>query len=87
MADRQGLAIANLKEIIAPNVFIVKEETATSSPMTGKVLFSKWLIPAVQPQKFSLMFSLLCQYHAGRSEINWEIKFGKVNDLQRNGTL
>ena len=45
------------------------------------------LIPAVRPQKFSLMFPLLCQYHAGRRGINQKIKFRKTDDLQRNGTL
>ncbi len=45
------------------------------------------LIPAVRPQKFSLMFPLPCQYHAGRGGINRKIKFRKTDDLQRNGTL
>ena len=79
MADRQRLVITNYSRIIAPYISIVKEETAASSPMTGKVLFSKWLISTVRPQKVSLMFPLPCQYHAGRRGINREIKFRKTD--------
>ena len=79
MADRQRLVITNYSRIIAPHKSIVKEETAASSPMTGKVSFSKWLISTVRPQKVSLMFPLPCQYHAGRRGINREIKFRKID--------